>query len=252
MSTSFRQKLSEKHPLIGLIVTLPAPETAEILCKAGFDWLFVDMEHSALDALALQRILQAAGPGCPCIARLPSDDEGWIKKALDAGTAGIIVPHVKTARQAEEIVRRAKYPPMGERSVGVSRAQGYGLTFESTVKEANDTISVIVQIEEREAVNNVDAITSVSGVDAVFIGPYDLSGSMGKLGQVDAQDVQEGIETVRFVCQTKGLPVGVFCIGVERANAFAQAGFDFIAVGIDTLYLIDGVRATLNAIRRNT
>src|SRR5512139_3001531 len=155
MNLSFRQRLKDREALVGTIVSLGSPEVAEVLSAAGFDWLFVDAEHSPLDALAIQRIVIGAG-STPCLVRLARGDEVSIKKALDVGAAGIIAPLVNSAEQAAAVVCHAKYAPLGTRGVGASRAHGYGLAFQEYITTANDRTAVVVQAEHGDAVNNIE------------------------------------------------------------------------------------------------
>ena len=215
----------------------------------GFDWLFIDTEHSTLDAHDVQRILQAANENCPCIVRAPLHDEVWIKKLLDIGSEGIIIPLVNSADEAQKIVKLCKYPPEGYRSVGMSRAHKYGMKFHEYVDSANEKVAVILQIEHIEAVKNIDSIVNVPGVDAVFVGPYDLSGSMGKVGAITDPDVQQKIEVVKTVCLNAGMPIGIFGIDAEAVKPYIEQKYSMIAVGIDTLFLGKSARETLKAIR---
>ena len=129
MSSNFRAGLKNGDVLIGTLITIPAPEVAEIMVEVGFDWLFVDTEHAPFNAKDALKILQTAGDRCPCIVRIPANHEVWIKKSLDIGADGIIAPQVNSAAEAEQIVRLCKYPPRGSRSVGIGRAHRYGLGF---------------------------------------------------------------------------------------------------------------------------
>src|SRR5512139_3165505 len=209
MNLSFRQRLKDREALVGTIVSLGSPEVAEVLSAAGFDWLFIDAEHSPLDALAIQRILHGAG-STPCLVRLARGDEVSIKKALDVGAAGIIAPMVNSAGQAAQVVRWAKYAPLGTRGVGVGRAHGYGFKFQEYVSTANDETVVVVQAEHIDAVNSIEAIVQVPGVDAVLIGPYDLSASLGRLGEVTHPDVVSAVERVTQTCRAANMPLGIF------------------------------------------
>src|SRR4051812_17797805 len=127
MTHDFRARLRRGDRLLGTMVTLPSPEVAELMAAAGFDWLFLDAEHGVLEARDLQGLLQGAGAAVPCLVRIPGAAEIPIKKALDVGAAGVIAPQVNSAPLAEQVVRHAKYAPLGTRGVGVGRAQGYGL-----------------------------------------------------------------------------------------------------------------------------
>jgi 2-keto-3-deoxy-L-rhamnonate aldolase RhmA len=237
MQKQFKIKLSRHDLLVGTIVTLPSPEITEILCGSGFDWLFVDLEHSALSIKDAQVILQTATPQVPCVVRVPSNDEVWIKKALDIGAVGIIVPQVRTAEEAEQAVRLCKYPPEGSRSVGIARAQGYGQKFQDYVLSANDETAVILQIEHLDGVDNLEKILSVAGIDCLFVGPYDLSASMGKTGLLNDPDVQNAILRVKNAAEQANIPLGIFGATAEAVKPYIDSGYTVIAVGIDTLLL---------------
>ena len=197
MHAGFRARLLAGDRLIGTLIRLPSPEVAELLAEVGFDWLFIDAEHGPFESAGALRLLQAVGARCAPLVRVPAGEEVWIKKALDIGAAGVIIPQVNTAEQGLRVVRHCKYPPWGTRGVGIARAHRYGLGFSDYVAEANDGLAVIVQAEHIEAVRDIAAIARVPGVDAVLIGPYDLSASMGKPGQITDPEVRRAIDTVR-------------------------------------------------------
>ena len=236
MEQSFRKRLKDREALVGTIVSLASSEVAEVLSAAGFDWLFIDAEHSPLEALAIQHILQGAG-STPCLIRLARADEVSIKKALDVGAAGVIAPLVNSAEQAAQVVRWARYAPLGTRGVGVGRAHGYGFKFQEYVSSANDETVVVVQAEHSDAVNNMEAIVQVPGVDAVLVGPYDLSASLGRLGEVQHPDVVAAIEHVTHVCQAAHMPLGIFGMSAEAVRPYLEQGYTLITVGIDTVLL---------------
>jgi len=249
MKESLRTRLKRGDLLAGTLVSLPAPEVAEILAEAGFDWLFIDMEHSQLDPPAAQVILQAVDYHIDCVLRVALNDEIWIKKALDTGASGVMVPQVNSAEDARRAVRFCKYPPQGSRSVGLFRAQGYGARLAEYLAEANQETAVIVQVEHIRAVGNVEAIIAVEGVDAVLVGPYDLSASMDHMGQVEHPEVQAAIQRVRQACQAQGMPLGIFAATAERARAYIQQGFRLVAVSGDTLMLGAAARDVLSKLR---
>jgi 2-dehydro-3-deoxyglucarate aldolase/4-hydroxy-2-oxoheptanedioate aldolase len=244
-SPDFKQKLKQKQPQIGTVQELASAEVTEILAGAGFDWIWMDMEHSAIDVPCMQRMLQAGQHLCACIVRSPSHDEVWIKKILDAGADGIILPLVNSAEEAEKIIQLCKYPPEGRRSVGLARAHGYGMSFQKYIDEANQTISIILQIEHIDAVNNIEAIVKVPGIDALIIGPYDLSGSMGKIGQVNDPEVQEQIEKVRQTCLNANMPMGIFTPNPEEVKTLIKKEYCLIAVGIDTMLMGKAVKEAI-------
>ena len=236
MNASFKAKLAGGARLVGTILTLPAPELAEIAARAGFDWLFLDMEHGILDIASAQRLAQAAG-ACPCLVRVPANEPAWIKKAMEIGAAGLIFPNIKSAEEATRAIGEAKYPPEGVRSVGVGRAHGYGAGFAEYVEKANRDTTLVVQVEHIESVRNVESILRTPGVDAVFVGPFDLSASMGKPGRTSDTDVRDAIGTVRKSCAVRGVPAGIFAPDEEAARVALEEGFSLVCVGIDaTLY----------------
>jgi 2-keto-3-deoxy-L-rhamnonate aldolase RhmA len=245
----FLNRVTKGELLLGTILTLPSPEVAEVLSRSGFDWLFVDMEHTQLDVQHVQRILQAVGKDYPCLVRVPSMDEGWIKKVLDAGPAGIIVPHVNTPEQVKRILSWSKYPPEGERSAGISRAQDYGLNLEDYMEKANRSLVIVPQMEHKEAVDNIEAIAAVAGLSVLFVGPYDLSGSIGKLGKVDDPEVWKMIETVRSTCAKAGLACGIFGVDAAAVKPYIEVGYSLIAIGTDMAYLSRSVAQTLLSLR---
>ncbi len=249
MNPDFRRRLLQGDLLTGTIVTLSCPQIAELLSRSGFDWLFIDGEHGCLSAGDIQLLLQAAQPECPCVVRVAANHEVYIKQALDAGADGIIAPLVNDADTAARVVAYAKYPPMGKRSVGIARAQGYGASFADYVNRANEETVVIVQVEHVDAVDNIASILDVSGIDAVFIGPYDLSASMGKPGNIHDVDVQHHVETVRQACLKRRMALGIFGVDAAAVVPFIKQGYTLNAVGMDTLMLDKLARRVLSELK---
>ena len=231
----FKTRLQEKTPLIGTLISWPFPETAEIAADAGFDWLFLDWEHGLHDVRSLQQIVQAVGGKCASIIRVPANDPVWIAKALDTGAAGLIIPHIESAGDIERAIRSAKYPPRGTRSVGVARAQGYGHGVRRSVEEDNSRTVVVAQIEHIQGVREIDRIAAVQDLDAAFIGPFDLSGSLGKPGRIGDEDVREAIGLVRNACLERGLPAGIFAPDAPAARKACKEGYAFVCVGTDAM-----------------
>jgi 2-dehydro-3-deoxyglucarate aldolase len=251
MTESIRQRLTQTGPLVGTILTLPSPAVAELLVDIGFDWLFIDAEHAPFSTGDVQAALQAAG-GCPCLVRIPSSDEVFVKQVLDAGADGIIAPLVNTAEAAERIVRCSKYPPAGTRSVGIARAHGYGRRFREHVARANEDLAVVIQIEHFEAADNIEAILEVPGIDAVFLGPYDLSGSIGRPGEIDDPGVQACITMVRDACRRKAMPLGIFGANADAVSPYIVQGYSLVAVGTDMLFLASAAEAALTGLGRGS
>jgi 2-keto-3-deoxy-L-rhamnonate aldolase RhmA len=249
MSVAFKTRLRERAPLLGVLISLPSPELAEIYARAGFDWLFLDWEHGLHDILGLQRIVMAAGPACPCVIRVPDNDPVRIAQALDTGAAGLIIPHVNSAADAARAVAAAKYPPQGTRSIGVARAQGFGLEVEASIGRDNLDTILVAQIEHIEAVRNIAAILDVPGLDAAFVGPFDLSGSLNKPGQLKDFEVRGAINQIRTACLEKRMPIGIFTAVLEAAAAYRKAGFSLLCFGTDALHAGQAARRIAAALK---
>ena len=249
MSTNLRARLQQGDLVLGTILSLNSPDVAEILSQVGFDWLFIDAEHSTLDPHDLKALFQAVGDSTPCVVRIPLLDEIIVKKTLDAGAAGLLVPQVNTAEQAEQFVQWGRYYPKGSRGLGFGRAQGYGLKVSEYLETANENILLSVQAESAEAVKNIESIVRVQGLDAVLVGPYDLSASMGLPGQIDHPDVQAAIQHVANVCFEAGMPIGIFGMTAEAVRPYIEQGFRFIVAGADTVLLGNAARQLLNQLR---
>ena len=246
---TFADKLRGTRPLLGTLLSLPSPELSELLSLVGFDWLFIDMEHGAISIGDAQRMLQAVKNDCSTLIRVAANDAVLIKQALDIGADGIIVPSVNSAREARRAVASATYPPAGKRSVGMARAHGYGLHFADYVERANRSVAVIIQIEHQRGVSKLDDILAVAGIDGVFIGPYDLSGSMNRLGDVFSPAVQEAIQSVKTACLRKGIPVGLFLQQADGIEAELASGTTFLTVGTDTFFVWHGAQKVVAAFR---
>jgi 2-keto-3-deoxy-L-rhamnonate aldolase RhmA len=248
MIKNFREALRRGTPLHGVLITLPSPETVEILSHAGFDWLFFDLEHSPITFQELQNLIRAASPDCFCAVRVPENSPVYISRALDVGAEGVILPRTATAAEAQRAVACSKYPPHGTRGIGVARAQSYGRELPEYLRNADDYIAVIPQIEDAEGVRNAREIARVEGVDALFVGPYDLSASLGVTGQVGHPSVQQGIAEVAS-CRSDDTAVGIFSLDPAVLRARAEDGFTLLACGIDTTILARGAKAVMDGLR---
>ncbi len=237
MPSDFRSRLKRGDRLLGTMVTLACPATAELLADVGFDWLFVDGEHGALDTGDILGILMAADQRTPCMVRVPAADEVAIKKVLDLGAGGIIVPQVNTPQQSKDVVRFARYAPAGGRGVGLARAHGYGLRFQEYMDTANEQVAVIVQAEHALAAENIEAIVQVPGVDAILLGPYDLSASLGHTGKLDHPSVVQAIDHITRTCQAAKMPLGYFGVTANSVKPMMERGYSLIVAGVDTLLL---------------
>jgi len=247
MISNLRRRLQQGELLLGTIVTLNSSEVTELLAEVGFDWLFLDAEHAPLEASGLQAMLQAAGQKVACVIRVPALDEAAIKHALDSGAGGVIVPQVHSAEQAAHAVQWARYPPAGTRGLGFARAQHYGFQITEYLQQANEQTLVVIQAESAEAVRNIEAIVRVPGLDAVLIGPYDLSASLGQPGDLDHPDVRQAIARITHACQGAGMPLGIFGLTAAAVRPYMAQGFRLIVVGVDTLLLGQAARELLRS-----
>ena len=253
MKNKLRQALLKREVTPGTWMQIGHPACAEVLARAGFDWVCVDLEHGAIDLETMTNIFRALGAfDCVPVARLPLNDPVWIRRTLDAGARALIIPMVKTATEAEAAVREAKYPPRGVRGFGYSRANMHGMDFESYIASANDEIAMIMQIEHKDAIANLDAILRVDGVDGLFIGPLDLSGSMGVTGQMNHPDMITALDKYRSACRAHQKAAGMHIVRPNKENiqkALAE-GYSLIALGLDNVFIEEGARACLKAAGR--
>ncbi|MDX2085726.1 MAG: aldolase/citrate lyase family protein [Candidatus Melainabacteria bacterium] len=226
-----------KRPQIGTLVSLACDAVAEIVATSGLDWVWLDMEHSALGLAETQRLIQLMSPHVPVLVRVPDHRASVIHQVLDFGASGIIAPQVKTAEEALAIVRACYYPPLGNRSVGIGRAQGYGYHLPAYVAHANQHVAVLLQIEHVDALDHLPEILSTPGLGGIIIGPYDLSGSLHLLGEVHHATVQTAIASIRQQCQQANVPVGLFMANHQTLAQTIAQGYQLLAVGSDTLFM---------------
>ena len=252
MKNKLRRALLDRTLTVGAWVQIGHPACAEIFARAGFDWVCVDLEHGGIGIETMTDIFRTIDAfDCVPVARLPLNDPVWIHRSLDAGARGLIIPMVKTAEEADRAVREAKYPPRGVRGFGFSRANMHGIDFDTYVAEANEEIPMIMQIEHKDAIPNLDAILAVDGVDGLFIGPYDLSGSMGITGQMEHPDMLAALKVYLEACQRHGMTAGTHVVRPDPANVAAAVGqgYTLIALGADTVFLAASAQAALASAR---
>lgn len=242
-------------PVIGSWITLAHPAVAEIMANAGFDWLAIDLEHSVItirEAEELIRVIELSG--VTPLVRLTSNNSDLIKRVMDAGAHGIIVPMINSTQDAEQAVRSVKYPPLGQRGVGLARAQRYGANFDDYKRWMVEGPGpmVIVQIEHVDAVENFREIMSVTGVDGYIVGPYDLSGSMGVPGDFTHPRFLDAMSKISGIADKMKAVGGVHIIepDIEQLNQRISEGFRFIAYSLDIRMLDCSCRTALNNIGR--
>ena len=247
---TLKQKLRDRELSLGSWLTFPCEASAEIMCRAGFEWLVIDMEHAPIgvhEASRLIRVIDLAG--LPALCRLPSNNPDIAKAVLDAGAAGIIVPTIESGEQARKAVDAAYYPPRGKRGVGLGRAQAYGSGFEEYRRRAEESLVVIVMIETAAGVKNVESIAATPGIDGLLIGPYDLSASLGLPGAVDHAEVRAAIARVRTACLDAHVPIGIFGLTAEAVKPYVEQGFTMIVAGVDAVLLGNAAASLLKAVR---
>jgi 2-keto-3-deoxy-L-rhamnonate aldolase RhmA len=253
VNNKLRSALLNRQVSLGAWMQIGHCANAEIFARAGFDWVCVDLEHGAIDLETMTDIFRTlAGFDCVPVARLPLNDPVWIHRTLDAGARALIIPMVKTAAEAEAAVREAKYPPRGVRGYGYSRANMHGMDFPEYIKTANDEIAMVMQIEHKDAIENLEGILDVPGVDGLFIGPLDLSGSMGITGQLDHPQMVAALQRYRTVCRDRKVAAGMHIVRPTPANIAAslEQGYTLLALGLDNVFLDDSSRACLKAAGR--
>lgn len=248
-----KERLRNREPTIGSWITIGSTVVAEIMAQAGFDWLVVDMEHSAITldiAQDMIRVIELGG--VPPLVRVGHNQPNLIKRVMDAGAHGVIVPMVNTRADAMQAVASVKYPPLGFRGVGLARAQKYGADFEGYRRWNQDHSVVIVQVEHIDAVNNLEEILAVPGVDGFIVGPYDLSGSLGVPGQFDHPQVLAALQRVRDVALSMGALSGFHVIPPDPLvfQEKQKEGYSFLAFSLDILYLGQSCAHALGAIRK--
>jgi len=249
---SIREALLRRRTAIGTWVQVGHPAIVEVFAAAGFDWICVDCEHTDIDVAGFTALARAGyGRGVAILARVKDNDTLAIRQVLDMGAHGVIVPLVNSADEAERAVQAAKYPPRGVRGFCFSRMNDWGKGFEDYIATANDRIAVVVMIESRQGVENIDSILATGGVDGVFVGPYDMSGSYGMPGKTDDPVIRDACRKVADACRAAGKSAGMHVV-LPSPEAMEQAvadGFTFIAVGVDTVFLAGAARDALKAAR---
>ena len=243
-----RERLLAGRPTAGCFVGLGSPTVAELLAHAGYDWLSIEMEHNGLDMEGVQQMLMAmSATECIPIARIPSSDPVYIQRALDIGAMGILVPMVRSAAEAEAIVRATRYPPAGTRSFGPLRASRYTIEYDEYFEHANDNILVVLMLETKEALDDLEAITSVPGVDALYAGRFDLSLSLGlnPMQPDSLPPIEAALERALAVGRQNGVAIGYGCSSAEELRMRVDQGFTFLCYATDYNLIVDTARAKL-------
>jgi 4-hydroxy-2-oxoheptanedioate aldolase len=247
----FKQAMARGEFKAGLWLALADPYAAELCAGSGFDWLVLDAEHAPNDLRSLLSSLQsiASYPSHP-VVRLPQGDPALIKQVLDLGANTLLIPMVESVSQAEQLVRAMRYPPLGIRGMGSGIARSSRWTrYEDYLQQANAQVCLLVQVETRQALEQVGEIAAVEGVDGVFIGPADLSASMGFLGQPAHPAVVAAIEDAIQTIRAAGKAAGILCSDETLARRYIAQGANFVALGADTSLLVQATAALANKFR---
>jgi len=247
---SVRARLNRGETVLGGWIQAPHPAVAAVMASSGFDWLAMDLEHGVIglpECAALVPVIEAQG--CEAFVRLPGNAYADNKRYLDAGARGVIAPLVNTRQDAEALVGSAKYPPQGSRGVGYAVSNLYGFEMDRA-GEANDEILVCVQIEHKTAIANIGSILSVPGVDAAFIGPYDLSASLGVTAQFEHPDYVNALDRFRGACREHGVAAGIHVVAPDPEEVLRRVdeGYRMVAYSLDVTMLGQACRKGCAAI----
>ena len=249
MRDTFAERLRRRDRLLAAGVGSSAV-MAELLAAEGFDWLFIDAETLPLGATDVQHMIWAAGAdGAAPVVRLNGDDPGLIRQTLDMGAAGVIVPLVRSADQAKRIVNAAKYPPLGERGIAAARVQAYGGVKADFVACANRETAIIVMVEERDGLESVERIAATEGLDGIFVGPGDLSLSLGCFGEPMHERMRDAYRRIAAAARSNGVALGTFPVSREMHDFCSGLAFSFFLCGIDTGWVRGAAAARLQEMR---
>ncbi len=244
-----RKRVLAGDVMLGVGANLGSSLTVEMIGAAGFDWTWIDCEHGAGDYSELIPQIQAAGiHNAPAIVRIAWNDAPRFKRVLDLGAAGIMVPYVTSAREAEQAAAAMRYPPEGNRGVArFNRACGFGQQFDTYFKQANDNLLTVVQIETKASVERAEEIAAVAGVDVLFIGPLDLSVNMGMVQNFEHPQFEQAMEKVAAACRRHGKAAGILLPKLDFLTPWIAKGFTFLVVGSDGGCVAGGLKSIADA-----
>lgn len=249
---NLKEALVKNQFVIGSWITIGSPAVAEVMCQAGFEWLTIDLEHSVIELEQAQQLIAIIGLyGISPLVRVGDNNAYLIKRVMDAGARGVIVPMVNSREDAEKAVAAVRYPPEGKRGVGLARAQAYGYGFKAYKDWLARESVVIAQIEHIKAVENLRDILNTPGIDGTIIGPYDLSGSMGYPGEFQRSEVQAALNCYEEICREMNKPMGIHVVQPDAGEVavYTAKGYSFIAAGVDFLFLGNKCREVLQAFK---
>ena len=231
-----KNKFINRETVLAGWTSIGHPQVTEMLTMSGVDFIGIDIEHSTISQEQSQRIIAAChDKGISCLPRIATHNQEAIKRLLDSGADGIIVPTVDTPEQVEKLIEWMKYPPLGKRGYGIARAQGYGHDFEEYTSQWNDSSSLIIQIESISAVDNIEQLLRFDEVDGAMIGPYDISGSLGIPGEIEHEQVRNAGQVVVDACWKFGKACGTHEVDptTESVKALFNSGISFVVLASD-------------------
>ena len=247
-----KKKLISNSISLGSWVTIPSQQVVEIMATAEFEWLCIDLEHAPISIESVCNLIgHIQGNGMQALVRVSKNEEVVIKRVLDAGADGIIIPMIKSKKDAIKAVNFVKYPPIGKRGVGLNRAQKYGYSFKEYKNWTENNVVIIPQIEHIEAVENLEEILSVNGIDGLIVGPYDLSASIGYPGDYNRNDVKNALKKIDSISKKMKKPLGFHVIESDHKFVLDKIdkGYSFIAFSIDFFFLGDLMRAQMSNLK---
>lgn len=249
---NLKQRIRSNQLTIGSWITIGHHSIVEIMSNGKFDWLAIDMEHSPISHEKCQELILAIqSKNISPLVRVSSNNSVEIKKAMDSGATGIIVPMIMSEKDVFKAINSIKYPPNGKRGVGLARAQDYGFGFQNYNKWQKNSSIVIAQIEHIEAVNNIEKIISINELDALIIGPYDLSSSMGYPGELNHKEVLDAINRIEEACRKKEFPFGFHIIEPDQKilKEKIRNGYNFLGFSLDFLFMGEKINQEMGNFR---
>jgi 2-dehydro-3-deoxyglucarate aldolase len=237
---NLKEKLKTRQLTIGSWITIGNQSIAEIMASGGFEWLTIDMEHSVIGLKTAQNLIgHIQSQSLKALVRVGKNEEVVIKRVMDAGADGIFVPMINSKKDAERAVSYVKYPPKGKRGVGLARAQKYGACFDEYKKWVDSESIVIAHIEHIKAVEKIESIVKTEGIDGFFIGPYDLSGSMGIPGEFESAEFLSAVKEIELACQKFEKSLGIHVVPTDTSilKEKIKAGYNLLAFSTDFLFL---------------
>ena len=242
--------------ILGSWINTASPIVAEIMSGSGFDFLCVDAEHSAIDyhsTLQLFQAIKAGNPNCTPLVRMEGNNYADTKRYLDAGAMGVIAPLVNTKAEVEYLIKSGKYPPKGNRGVGFGRSHAYGFDFDNYMANAEENIFIAVQIEHIDAVNNFEEMAQVEGLDAIFVGPYDLTASMGITAQFNHPNYLDALKKIDSICKRNNIISGIHVVQPDPQEVLEkqQMGYNMIAYSLDITIIGKNCRDAITTINNS-